>query len=120
MGDHKSPGPIMQEGKNGGRGEKEKGSGYFGIWDRGELECRRSNPWTSYDRVCEEGYRLMALWVREKEQAPENRRRKGEAEKTEKVQVPSVYCRKLETFPGSVAWTASRTPEAAPAACQEA
>ena len=51
----------------------------------------------------------MAAWVREEENASNQRQKKRDAEEADKVEV-APYCSKLKTFSNRVDWANPRTP----------
>ena len=54
----------------------------------------------------------MAAWVREEENASNQRQKKREAEEADKVEVAPTWCdcSKLKTFSNCVDWANPRTP----------
>ena len=54
----------------------QRGRGSSAIWHHGGLEHRRTCPGVWYNTVREEGYRFMAVCVKEEEKASEHRQRR--------------------------------------------
>ena len=68
-----------------------RGRGLSNVWRHRELGHRRT--------ICEGGCRLMAAWVGQEEKASENRQRKREAKKTDKLEVaPGMTVESLRCF----------------------
>ena len=97
MGDHRSPKRDMSgelenvaqlgPGAGGQKMDGLSGRGSSDVWHHGGLEFHRtpdSGVWC--DTVCERGCRFMAAWVREEENASENRQMKRETEEAEEVE----------------------------------
>ena len=69
-------------------------SGVTGDWRTAALD-----PGTWYNKVHEGGCRFMAAWVREEENASDQRQEKREAEEADKVEVaPGVTVASLRRF----------------------
>ena len=110
MGDHSLPkrvmsGELENAGKRGPGGkEKEEWTdcvaedlrlfGVTGDWRNAALD-----PWAWYNKVQEGGCRFMAAWLREEENASNQRQKKREAEEADKVEVaPGVTVASLRRF----------------------
>ena len=80
----------------------------FGI--TGDWSTAALDPGVWYSTVHEGGCRFMAAWVKEEENASNQRQKKREAEEADKVEVPPWVSSKLETVSSRVDWTNPRTP----------
>ena len=96
MGDHRLPkrvisGELENAGKSGPGGDEKEWTDcvaddlrLFGVW---------------YSTVHEGGYRIMAAWVKEEENASKHRQKKRETEEADKVEVaPGVTVASLRRF----------------------
>ena len=110
MGDHKLPRRVMsgelENGGNEGRGGRRKSERtawqmifcYLASWGTGEPP-HLTLPGAWYNKVHEGGCRFMAAWVREEENASNQRQKKGDAEEADKVEVaPGVTVASLRRF----------------------
>ena len=69
----------------------------FGI--TGDWSTAALDPGVWYSEVCEGGCRFMAAWVKEEENASNQRQKKREAEEADKVEVaPGVIVASLGRF----------------------
>ena len=109
MGDHRLPKRLMSgELENAGKrrpGGKEKEwtdcvADYlrlFGV--TGDWRTTALDPGARYNTVQEGGSRFMAAWVREEQNASNQRQKKREAEEVDKVEVaPGVTVASLRRF----------------------
>ena len=79
--------------------------GVTGDWKTAALD-----PGAWYNTVQEGGCRFMAAWVREEENASNQRQKKRDAEEADKVEVAPGVTSKLKTFSNRVDWANPRTP----------
>ena len=109
MGDHSLPkramsGELENAGKRGPRGKEKEWTDcvaddlrLFGI--TGDLGTPALDPGAWYNTVREGGCRFMAAWVKEEENASDQRQKKREAEEADKVEVaPGVTVASLRRF----------------------
>ena len=110
MGDHRLPrrvmsGELENAGKRGpgGRRKSERTAwqmifGYLASWGTGEPP-HLALPGAWYNNVHEGGCRFMAAWVREEENASNQRQKKRDAEEADKVEVaPGATVTSLRRF----------------------
>ena len=109
MGDHRLPkrvmsGELENAGKRGPGGKEKEWTEcvaddlrLFGV--TGDWKTAALDPGAWYNTVQEGGCRFMAAWVREKENASNQRQKKKEAEEADKVEVaPGVTVASLRRF----------------------
>ena len=109
MGDHRllkrvMSGELENAGKSGPGGEEKEWTDcvtdvlrLFGV--TGDWRTAALDPGAWYNTVHEGGCRFMATWVREEENASNQRQKKREAEETDKVEVaPRVTVASLRRF----------------------
>ena len=109
MGDHRLPKRVMSRelenaGKRGPEGKEKEWTDYvaddlrlFGV--TGDWRTAALDPGAWYNIVHEGGCRFMAAWVREEENASNQRQKKREAEEADKVEVaPGVTVASLRRF----------------------
>ena len=109
MGDHRLPKRVMSEelenaGKRGPGGKEKEWTDcvaddlrLFGV--TGDWRTAALDPGAWYNKVQEGGCRFMAAWVREEENASNQRHKKREAEEADKVEVaPGVTVASLRRF----------------------
>ena len=109
MGDHRLPkrvmsGELENAGKRGPGGKEKEWTDcvaddlrLFGV--TGDWRTAALDPGTWYNKVHEGGCRFMAAWVREEEDASNQRQKKREPEEADKVEVaPGVTVASLRRF----------------------
>ena len=109
MGDHRLPkrvmsGELENAGKRGPGGKEKEWTDcvaddlrLFGV--TGDWKTAALDPGAWYNAVQEGGCRFMAAWVREEENASNQRQKKREAEEADKVEVaPGVTVASLRRF----------------------
>ena len=109
MGDHRLPkrvmsGELENAGKRGPGGKEKEWTDcvaddlrLFGV--TGDWKTAALDPGAWYNTVQEGGCRFMAAWVREEENASNQRQKKREAEEADKVEVaPGVTVASLRRF----------------------
>ena len=80
----------------------------FGV--TGDWKTAALDPGAWYNTVQEGGCRFMAAWVREEENASNQRQKKRDAEEADKVEVAPGVTVALKTFSNRVDWANPRTP----------
>ena len=120
MGDHRLPkrvmsGELENAGKRGPGGKEKEWTDcvaddlrLFGV--TGDWKTAALDPGAWYNTVQEGGCRFMAAWVREEENASNQRQKKRDADRRTRLSCTWCDCSKLKTFSNRVDWANPRTP----------